>query len=81
MKRHYLFLFVVFYFHFLAAQDGNKKQIDSLFSYQNEKIKTSYINDTLLIRSYLQEPTSNYKYLFIHIRMLWLKTLQRKMSF
>lgn len=47
MKRHYLFfIFGVIIPFFGIAQDANKKQIDSLFSIQNKKFKSSFINDT-----------------------------------
>lgn len=47
MKRHYLFFIFGAIIPFLGiAQDKYKEQIDSLFTIQNERFKSSYINDT-----------------------------------
>ena len=47
MKKHYLFFIFGVLIPFLGiAQDGNKKHTDSLFKFQNEKFKSSFINDT-----------------------------------
>ncbi len=47
MKRHYLFFILGMVLPFLGfSQDGNKIQTDSLFTAQNEKFKSTFINDT-----------------------------------
>lgn len=47
MKRHSLFFIFGALFPFIGfAQDGNKERIDSLFTFQNEIHKSSFINDT-----------------------------------
>lgn len=71
MKRHYLFFIfgALLPFFGIAQEDGNKKQTDSLFHFQNEIRKSSFINDTpfdKVIPAKANKPLQVFVYSYTH---------------